>query len=1118
MPKTSWSIILLLLVIVPSSITYPASALSPQGEALLSWKRSLNGSLEALNDWDPTSVSPCGWFGISCSPDGQVEGLVLQEIDLLGTVPTNLSSLSSSLKRLVLTGTNLTGSIPREIGVLAELNYLDLSDNALSGLIPAELCALPKLEQLYLNSNHLEGPIPAQIGNLTSLVSLILYDNQLSGEIPSTIGKLGNLRVLRAGGNKNLEGSLPLEIGNCLDLVMLGLAETSISGFLPASLGQLKKLETLAIYTALLSGQIPLELGDCTSLQNIYLYENSLTGSIPSRLGNLGNLQSLLLWQNNLVGTIPLELSLCKQLVLIDISMNSLTGSVPQSFGNLTLLQELQLSVNQISGQIPIQLGNCREMTHIELDNNQITGSIPSELGNLPNLTLLFLWQNKLQGMIPQSLSQCPNLEAVDLSQNGLTGPIPKGIFQLKKLNKLLLLSNNISGPIPPEIGQCESLIRFRASNNKLTGEVPREVGNLTNLNFLDLWSNRLTGVIPEEISKCRNLTFLDLHSNSFSGNLPASLNQLTYLQFVDFSDNQLEGSLSPSLGSLTSLTKLVLAKNRFSGPIPSQLGSCTKLQLLDLSSNQLSGNIPASMGNIPALEIALNMSSNRLSGHIPGSLAGLDRLGILDVSFNQLSGDLKVIADMQNLVVLNISHNNFSGRVPDTPFFAKLPLSVLAGNPSLCFSGSACASDRRGAGAGRPSAARVAMIVLLCAACLLLLAALYIILGPKRRGGPLLGFGGGPDGGEFCESDMGPPWEVTLYQKLDLSIADVAKSLTSSNVIGRGQTGVVYRVTIPSGLTVAVKKFRSSEKASAAAFSSEIATLARIRHRNIVRLLGWGANRKSKILFYDYLPNGTLGGLLHEGCGSGGTFGWETRFKIALGVAEGLAYLHHDCVPAILHRDVKAHNILLGEQYEPCLADFGLARLVEEDRSSFSANPQLAGSCGYMAPEYACMLKITEKSDVYSFGVVLLEIITGKRPVDPSFPDGQHVIQWVREYLKSKKDPVEILDPKLQGHPDTQIQEMLQALGIALLCSSNRAEDRPTMKDVVALLKEIQHEPTDGLEGHKPTSHNPKKTEVPSYLSSKSVTPSQLLLLRGSSQSSLAYSSSSAGYPPASQ
>ncbi|KAK4804855.1 hypothetical protein SAY86_004672 [Trapa natans] len=1108
-------LILYFFTIFSFSIKHQTSALNPQGQELLSWKQGLNGSLEALQNWDPSSLSPCGWYGVTCGPNGRVSRLEIWEVDLIGAVPANLSSLSATLERLVLSGTNLTGPIPPEIGTLTELTYLDLSDNALSGPIPAELCLLPKLQKLYLSSNRLEGAIPAEVGNLTALTWLVLLDNQLSGEVPTTVGRLGSLQVMRAGGNKNLQGPLPQEIGNCSSLVMLGLAETSVSGFLPASLGRLKKLETLAIYTALLSGQIPPELGDCSSLQSIYLYENSLTGSIPSRLGNLVNLQSLLLWQNSLVGTIPPELSNCRQLALIDISMNSLTGSIPESFGNLTFLQELQLSVNQISGRIPSQLGNCRDITHIELDNNQITGSIPSELGNLPNLTLLFLWQNKLQGMIPHSLSQCQNLQAMDLSQNSLMGPIPSGIFKLKKLNKLLLLSNSISGGIPPEIGQCESLIRFRASQNELTGEIPPEISNLTNMNFLDLASNRFAGVIPEEITKCQNLTFLDLHSNSLTGNLPAGLNRLAYLQFVDFSDNRLKGPLSPSLGSLTSLTKLVLSKNRFSGPIPSQLGSCSKLQLLDLSSNQLSGEIPASMGSIPALEIALNLSCNRLSGDIPGSLAGLDRLGILDISYNQLSGDLKVIADMQNLVVLNISHNNFSGRVPDTPFFSKIPLSVLAGNPSLCFSGSACGSIGHRGSVGRTSAARVAMIVLLCAACLLLLAALFIILGPKWRGTPLLGFLGGPDRSDCCDSDMGPPWEVTLYQKLDLSIVDVTRSLTSPNVVGRGQTGVVYRVTMPSGLTVAVKRFRSSEKASAAAFSSEIATLAMIRHRNIARLLGWGANRKSKLLFYDYLPNGTLGGLLHEGDG-GPTVGWETRFKIALGVAEGLAYLHHDCVPPILHRDVKAHNILLGEQYEPCLADFGLAKLVEDDHSSFSANPQLAGSCGYMAPEYACMLKITEKSDVYSFGVVLLEIITGKRPVDASFPDGQHVIQWVKDYLKSKRDPVEILDSKLQGHPDTQIQEMLQALGIALLCSSNRADDRPTMKDVVALLKEIRHEPTAGLEANKPPNHAQKKAEVPSSYSSSSVTPSQLLLLQGSPQSSLAYSSSSAGYPPA--
>lgn len=159
-------------------------------------------------------------------------------------------------------------------------------------------------------------------------------------------------------------------------------------------------------------------------------------------------------------------------------------------------------------------------------------------------------------------------------------------------------------------------------------------------------------------------------------------------------------------------------------------------------------------------------------------------------------------------------------------------------------------------------------------------------------------------------------------------------------------------------------------------------------------------------------------------------------------------------------------------------------------------------------------MLKITVKSDVYSYGVVLLEIITGKKPVDPSFPDSQHVIQWVRDHLKSKMDPVDIIDMKLQGHPDSQVQEMLQALGIALLCTSNRAEDRPTMKDVVALLREIRQEPAVGSETHKPTRKS--STDVMQY-SSSSLTPAQLLL-QGTTNCSLMYSSSSACYPSRNQ
>ncbi|XP_022137421.1 LRR receptor-like serine/threonine-protein kinase [Momordica charantia] len=1104
-----WTFFFILFLFSSSLI---ASAVNHQGEALLSWKQSLNLSAQELNSWNSNDETPCGWFGITCNFKQEVVEIEFRYVELLGKIPTNFSSLST-LSKLILVGTNLTDSIPKEIGDLRELNTLDLSVNSLTGEIPIEICGLRKLKKMDLSSNILVGSIPAGIGNLTILKELGLHDNQLSGQIPRSIGNLKLLELIRAGGNRDIEGNIPPEIGNCTNLVYVGFAETRISGSLPPSLGLLKKLKTLAFYTTLLSGKVPPEIGNCSELQYLFLYETSLTGSIPTSFGNLQNLLNLFLYRNRLTGTLPEELGNCYQLLDIDISMNSLTGSIPITFGNLTFLQELNLGMNNISGEVPANIGNWTELTHLMLDNNQITGLIPSELGNLKNLRMLFLWHNKLEGSIPSSISNCEILEEVDLSVNGLTGHIPGEIFHLKKLNSLMLLSNNLLGVIPPDIGNCSSLNRFRVNNNMLFGALPPQIGNLNNLSFLDLGENRLTGEIPDEISGCKNLTFIDIHSNSISGALPSGLDQLIYLQIIDFSNNLIEGNIDAGLGLLSSLTKLILYNNRFSGPIPNELGSCLKLQLLDLSANQLSGNLPWKLGDIPALEIALNLSWNQLNGEIPSEFAYLDRLGILDLSHNHLSGDLQTIAVMQNLVVLNVSDNNFSGRVPETSFFKKLPPSVLSGNPNLCY-GSICTDEREGRNSRRESAPRVAVVVLLCIACTLLMAALYIAFGSKKMAERH--FYGDHDGdGVDSDLEIGHEldWEMTLYQKLDLSISDVAKKLTAGNILGRGRSGVVYQVNIPPGVTIAVKRFKTSEKFAAAAFSSEISTLANIRHRNIIRLLGWAANRKTKLLFYDYWPHGNLGDLLHERCAGGYVIDWDARFKIAIGVADGLAYLHHDCVPAISHRDVKVQNILLSDEYDACLTDFGFARFIEDDlNDSSSANPLFVGSYGYIAPEYGRMLKVTEKSDVYSYGIVLLEMITGKKPADPSFAEGQHIIEWVRQHLYSKNNPIELLDPNLKVDPDAEIQEMLQVLEIALLCTNNRAYDRPTMKDIAALLRVIQTESRMKINGKKP-GNGLKRLEIQSYLSSSLASTRLQLLQCDNSRCSFAHSSSS-GYP----
>ncbi|KAJ8755032.1 hypothetical protein K2173_015544 [Erythroxylum novogranatense] len=1077
-----------LLLSINSLLFRSCQSIDEQGQALLTWKNSLNSSTGVLYSWNPSDPSPCKWFGVSCNSDGNVIEISLKAVDLQGPLPSNFQSLKA-LQKLTLSSTNLTARIPREFGNYLELSFIDLSDNSLSGEIPEEICRLSKLQTLSLNTNFLGGRIPDNIGNLSNLEYLTLFDNQLTGEIPKSLGALNRLQIFRAGGNKNLKGELPEEIGNCTNLVLLGLAETSISGNLPSSIGMLKRIQTIAIYTAFLTGPIPEEIGNCEELQNLYLYQNTLSGPIPKRIGELRKLESLLLWQNSLVGTIPDELGRCSELKVIDLSENLLTGSIPRSFGNLLRLQELQISVNQLSGTIPAEISNCTALTHLEVDNNDLTGEIPACVGNLKNLTLFFAWQNNLTGNVPESLSECQNLETLDLSYNNLFGVIPKQIFGLQNLTKLLLLSNDLTGFIPPEIGNCTSLYRLRLNRNRLAGTIPSEIGNLKILNFIDLSLNHLVGGISQSVSGCHNLEFLDLHSNRITGPIPATLPES--LKFLDVSDNRLTGPLAPSIGSLTELNKLNFAKNRLSGGIPAEISSCSKLQLLNLGDNGFSGAIPKELGQIAALEIALNLSWNQFSGGIPSELSGLNKLGVLDLSHNKFEGKLDVLATLQNLVSLNVSFNDFSGELPNTPFFCKLPLGDLASNQRLYIDGAVgTPADRTGKTARARSATKIVMSILLSASAFLVAVAIYLLVQTRIASG------------RKREDDT---WEIILYQKLEFSIGEIVRNLTSSNVIGTGSSGVVYRVIISNGDTLAVKKMWSSEEFGA--FNSEIRTLGSIRHRNIVRLLGWGYNRNLKLLFYDYLPNGSLSSLLH-GAGKGGAE-WEARYDIVFGVANALAYLHHDCTPPILHGDVKAMNVLLGAGYEPYLADFGLAKVVnsyttDDDLSKPYQRPNLAGSYGYMAPEHASMQRITEKSDVYGFGVMLLEILTGRHPLDPTLPGGAHLVQWVRDHLTSKKDPAHILDPKLRGRADPTVHEMLQTLAVSFLCISTRADERPTMKDVVAMLQEIRH--LDALKKESDVSK--------SDLTTVHCTPHpRILVSEGSSNCSFAFSGDSISY-----
>ncbi|XP_010245675.1 PREDICTED: receptor-like protein kinase 2 [Nelumbo nucifera] len=1063
--------ILAAVVVVPVLVLAfhvgPTVAANHEALALLSWIHSSPSApsfSSVFQNWNPEDPNPCNWTYITCSPQGFVTQIIIQSVELALPVPSNLSSFVH-LEKLVISDANLTGTIPAEIGDCAKLSVLDLSFNGLVGSIPASIGKLQDLQDLVLNSNQLTGRIPSELGNCVSLKNLLLFDNRLGGNLPPELGKLSSLEVLRAGGNKDIVGEIPPTLGACSSLTVLGLADTKVSGPIPASLGRLRKLQTISIYTAMLSGEIPAEIGNCPELVNLYLYENALSGSLPPELGKLQKLEKMLLWQNSFVGAIPDEIGNCSSLMMIDLSLNSFSGIIPWSLGRLSELQGLMLSDNNISGSIPSVLSNCTNLIQMQLDTNQISGSIPPELGMLSKLTVFLAWENQLEGSIPPTLASCSSLQSIDLSHNSLSGSIPSGLFQLGNLTKLLLISNDISGPIPAEVGNCSSLIRLRLGDNRIGGAIPREIGGLKSLNFLDLSENRLTGLVPDEIGNCTELQMVNLSNNMLGGALPNSVSSLTELQVLDVSVNKFMGPIPSSFGRLASLNKLILSQNSYSGSIPPSLGLCLNLQLLDLSSNALSGGIPVELCRIEALDIALNLSRNELTGPIPAQISALSKLSILDLSHNKLGGELTPLSGLENLVSLNISYNNFTGLLPDNKLFRQLSATELAGNQGLCAFGrdSCFLSNVAGmqmennSDLGRSRKLKLAIALLIAMTVAMVILGTLAVIRARRviR--------------DDDDSEMGVdswPWQFTPFQKLNFSVEQVLKCLVDSNVIGKGCSGVVYRAELDNGEVIAVKKLWPTTMAAANdgdndrygiggvrdSFSAEVKTLGSIRHKNIVRFLGCCWNRNTRLLMYDYMPNGSLGSLLHERSGS--CLEWDLRYQIILGAAQGLAYLHHDCVPPIVHRDIKANNILIGLEFEPYIADFGLAKLVDDGDFARSSNT-VAGSYGYIAPEYGYMMKITEKSDVYSYGVVVLEVLTGKQPIDPTIPEGLHVVDWVRQ----RRGRIEVLDPSLCNRPESEVEEMMQALGVALLCVNPCPDERPTMKDVAAMLKEIRHE-----------------------------------------------------------
>ena len=755
----------------------------------------------------------------------------------------------------------------------------------------------------------------------------------LSGRFPPDVcSYLPQLRVLRLSHN-DLRDNFPDTILNCSLLEELDMQNSQVIGSLP-DLSPLKSLRILDLSYNFFSGEFPLSITNLTNLELMSFNENGgfnlwslpehisrltklktmilttcmVYGNIPPSIGNMTSLVNLQLSGNFLKGQIPTELGLLKNLQLLELYYNQLHGGIPEELGNLTKLYDLDMSVNRLTGKFPESICKLPRLRVLQFYNNSLSGEIPEAIGNSTTLAMLSIYDNVLTGGVPRSLGQSSPMILLDVSENHLSGELPTEVCKRGNLLYFLVLDNMFSGKLPESYANCESLLRFRVSNNRLEGPIPEGILGLPCVSILDLSFNNFNGQIGKTIGSARNLSELFLQSNRISGHVPSEISQATNLVKIDLSNNLLSGPIPSVIGNLYKLNLLLLQGNKFSSAIPKSLSLLKSVNVLDLSNNRLTGRIPESLSQL--LPNSINFTNNLLSGPIP---------------FSMIQGGLA---------------ESFSG------------------NPGLCVSAYFNSSD-----SNFPVCRKTDNRKKLNCIWVIGVSAVIVIVGvvlflkrwfSKQRA--------------VMEHDENMSlsffsYSVKSFHRISFDPREIIEAMIDKNIVGHGGSGTVYKIELSSGEVIAVKKLWSQKTKDSASeedqlfldkeLKTEVETLGSIRHKNIVKLYSCFSSWDCSLLVYEYMPNGNLWDALHK---ERILLDWPTRHGIALGIAQGLAYLHHDLMPPIIHRDIKSTNVLLDINYQPKVADFGIAKVLQSRGKDFTTTV-IAGTYGYLAPGITILL-----------------------------------------------------------------------------------------------------------------------------------------------------------------
>ncbi|XP_074268079.1 tyrosine-sulfated glycopeptide receptor 1-like [Silene latifolia] len=1038
--------LLFILLLYSVSFSCQQQICNPEDQqSLLDFSGFLSSSLRPLN-WSTSSDCCSSWEGIGCDDTGRVVRLLLPSRRLKGNLSSSLANLTS-LTQLNLSQNSLSGLLPDSLFTsLTNLEIIDLSSNFLYGTLSASLTSNGSfsgtIQIIDISTNQFHGTIePTWFALGSNLSSFNASNTNFNGQIPSSICiSSPKLKILDFT-NAAFNGHVPVGLGRCLELKVFRAGFNNLSGLLPDDIYSLKSLVELSVPANNINGTIGEEMLGLTDLKILELYSNSFSGTIPQDIGKLTKLEQLQLHINELSGTIPPSLMNCTNLVKLILRVNALEGNISTlDFSRLVRLQTLDLGNNYLTGNLPESIFSCKSLTAIRVAINKLSGQISPSVVTLPSLTFLSLSNNSFTNVSGALtiLATCKNLATLTLSMNFYNEILPgeKSFIGPEGFRNLQVLA----------LGGCN-----------FQGQVPEWLANIKTLEVLDLSFNEIRGTIPEWFGSLPNFFYMDLSKNSLTGEFPVQLNRLPAL-LSEKAANKLNRSyldlpvfVAPNNASNQQYTLLAilppaiyLKGNHLTGKLPVEISQLQNLHVLDLSVNDFSGSIPPEFSNLTGLEV-LDLSQNNLSGQIPTSLQTLNFLA-----------------------QFNVSHNNLEGQIPTGGQFGTFGESSYVGNTGLCgqvLQNQPCSTQTAPLitqGHGKSVGLILGLTLGICLGITCVIMVLVYWIMSKRRIRP----GGDIDNIEaemnsHCSSSGEMSKDTSLIilfpstatEIQDLSILDILKATNNfnqENIIGCGGFGLVYKATLDNGLKVAIKKLSGDMCLIEREFKAEVEVLSLAQHENLVSLMGYCVHDGLRLLMYSYMENGSLDYWLHENPDGPSQLDWPIRLKIAFGAGKGLVYMHQICEPHIVHRDIKSSNILLDENFEAHLADFGLSRLILPYRTHVTT--ELVGTLGYIPPEYGQAWVATFRGDVYSFGVVLLELLTGKRPMEVrKTKTSRELVVWVQQ-LKNEGKHDEIFDPVLKGKGYEQ--DMLQVLDVACKCVNQNPLKRPTINEVVDQLK----------------------------------------------------------------